>query len=791
MGKKTRPVLHRIIRFTFLGSIIISIFPAFVPLIHLENYLPGGLFVFVSCEAAESSELFTVDVGQQKANLEKEFAKIEDWIPLAKLHEVRNTTDLIEHKVERLRKNLTREETGSYQSRIDKIRKIIAAKEDSLVNITMGILNSQGVDASLQFMQNDLREHGVEESKINAVEKKILEEAPVIKQAQEHDALARTLKILESGNLPDSSIDPYIIKTAERILQARQDSIKRIEDEKKRIEMEEKEKIERARMEKEIKEKERQDELLVKQREEEVKQKRAEEERQKKLAVLQGKERKDSIENELKVQKRKEELAKESEHRIEEARKERENAAHAEEKRLKPLLAQQEKVRQDSIKADKKEKERLAKVEEKRQKEMLAQQEKVRKDSIKAADKDERLARMEEMRQKTLLPQQRKARKDSIEADKKEKERMARMEEHRQNQVRAQQEKDLRDNFEADKKEKERLARLEEQRQKQTVTQQEKARKDSIEADMKEKERQARLEDLRQKQTFAQQEKARKDSIEADKKEKERLARLEDLRQKQTLAQKEKARKDSLEADRKDQERLAKARDEQQKKLIEEQVRAQKDSLIQLGRMRAEKQEVKKEPAPKYAKTGPEVSVQTPKQVPTPSPVITSVQKNPPPVVHEEQKAPAGSAYAQAYLQKLKDSQKDAQKNVMELYKMLGQGQAKEALEKFKQRRDFIAQYIDVEVFNVLEQSIMQSVMESQPPATSAPAPDAVRKKVSPDQEHIDRINGLLRDNKIEAAYAEFKRSEKQLKIAMPKDDFKLLKTEVESSYKTYKSNNK
>lgn len=757
MGKK-RPVLYRINRFTFLGCIIISIFPACMPLSHLENSLSDGLDVFVVCEAAESSELFTVDVGQQKANLEKEFAKIEDWIPSAKLHEVRNTTDLIEHKVERLRKNLTREETASYQSKIDRIRKIIAAKEDSLVNITMGILHSQGVDASLQFMQNDLREHGVEETKINAVEKKILEEAPVIKQAQEHDALARTLKILESGNLPDSSIDPYIIKTAERILQARQDSIKRIEDEKKSIEMEEKEKIERARMEKEIKEKERQDELLVKQREEEVKQKRAEEERQKKLAEQQEKTRKDSIESETKVQKRKEELAKESERRIEEARKEREKETRVEEKRLKPLLAQQEKARQDSIKAEKKEQEQLAKAEEKRQKEMLAEQKKVRKDSIKAAEKDERLARMEEMRQKTLLPQQRKARRDSIEANKKEKERMARIEDLRQKEMRAQQEKDLRDSVEADKKEKDRLARFEDQRQ---------------------------------KQTFAQQDKARKDSIEVDKKEKERLARLEDLRQKQTLAQKEKARIDSLEADRKDKERLAKARDEQQKKLMEEQARAQKDSLIQLGRMRAEKQEVKKEPAPKYAKTGPEVSVQAPKQALAPSPVIASVQKNPPSVVHEEQKAPAGSAYAQAYLQKLKDSQKDAQKNVMELYKMLGQGQAKEALEKFKQRRDFIAQFVDVEVFNVLEQSIMQSVMESQPPATSAPAPDAVRKKISPDQERIDRVNGLLRDNKIEAAYAEFKRSEKQLKIAMPKDDFKLLKTEVESSYKTYKSNNK
>ena len=99
--------------------------------------------------------------------------------------------------------------------------------------------------------------------------------------------------------------------------------------------------------------------------------------------------------------------------------------------------------------------------------------------------------------------------------------------------------------------------------------------------------------------------------------------------------------------------------------------------------------------------------------------------------------------------------------------------------------------------FNVLEQSIMQSIMESQSASaknaqgvSSAAQPDS-GKKVSPDQERINRINGLIRDNKIEAAYAEFKRSEKQLKNAMPKDDFKLLKTEVENSYKTYKNNNK
>ena len=163
------------------------------------------------------------------------------------------------------------------------------------------------------------------------------------------------------------------------------------------------------------------------------------------------------------------------------------------------------------------------------------------------------------------------------------------------------------------------------------------------------------------------------------------------------------------------------------------------------------------------------------------------------PTPSEQKQAQAGSKYAQEYLQKLKENQKESQKFVMDLYKLLERGKAKEALEKFKQQRTFFSQYVDAEVFNVLEQSIMQSIMESQSASakvSGAAQPDS-GKKVSPDQERVNRINGLIRENKIEAAYAEFKRSEKQLKNAMPKDDFKLLKTEVENSYKTYKNNNK
>ena len=326
MGKKTGSVLYPCNRYNFFWVLIVSIIPAFIPLCRLGNTLPDGFSGGGVCEAAESAELFTVDMIQQKVNIEKEFAKIEDWIPPAKFDEVRASADLIEHKIDRIKKNLSREDVVSYQSRIERIRKVIDVKEDSLVNQTMGILHTQGVDPALQFMQNDLRAHGVEENKISAVEKKILEEAPAIKQSQEREAIARAMKILESGNLPDSSMDPYIIKTAELIIKARQDSVKRIEDEKKRKEMEEQEKIQRARMEKEIKEKEKEDERLVKQREVEEKQRVAEEDRQKKLLAEQEKARKDSIENEMKVQKKKDELERESQRRIEEARKEREKA---------------------------------------------------------------------------------------------------------------------------------------------------------------------------------------------------------------------------------------------------------------------------------------------------------------------------------------------------------------------------------------------------------------------------------------------------------------------------------
>ena len=668
--------------------------------------MPIGL-----CEGADASALFTVDVNQQKANIEKEFAKIDEWLPASKLQDIRSALELIDHKIDRLRKDMSKDDVASYQTRIDKIKRMVAAKEDSLVAETDKILHSRGPDAALDFMQNDLRAHGMSESKISGVEKKILEEAPAIKQAQEHEAISRTINIFESGKMPDSSVDPYIVKTAELIMKARADSVKRVEDAQKRKEIEAQEKIERARMEKELKEKEKEDALIVKQKEEDEKKRVAQEQIQNKLLAKQEKARKDSIEAEIKIQKKKEELQRESERRIEAARKEREKSAGGipavvSQQTKEPAVAKPEKINTDSIEAVKLEKERLAKAQDQRRKDEALQQEKAKKDSIETA-----------------------------------------------------------------KLEKERLAKTEDQRRKDALLQKEKAKKDSIETAKLEKEQLAKTEDQRRKDAFIQQEKAKRDSIETAKKENDRLAKIEAERQKKALADQEKAHKDSLR-----QQELLKSEKQVAQKALE-----QKPPKVETEPVKQVQATPKVEPKPAVVPVAPSAPVRQAATAPLPA---KQTPQEPP------------SKYAQDYLKKLKDSRKEAQNYVMDLYTLLDQKKGKEALDKFKLHREFIGKYVEVQVFNVLEQSIMQMVMET--PVETTKDSSAAKglaldpeKKASPDQERIDLINGLIRDNKIETAYNEFKKSEKQLKTVMPKEDFRQLKSMVENSYKTYKANNK
>ena len=767
--------------------------------------------------AGESRDFFKVDINKQKAKIDKDCGDAEDFISQIKLQNARSVIDLAEYAFKQIKNSLSQEDAVAFRTKIDNATSYLAAKEDSLVKHAVEILHTQGVDPALQFTQNDLRTYGVSDKKIQAVEQTILTEAPAIKQAQERDAIARTLKALESGQQPDPSTDPYIVKTAQRIIKAREDSLRSIQDTKARKEMEEKAKVERARMEKELKEK------------------KVEEERQAKTKIEEEKKRRALEEAERA--------------RVAAAQKEKERLERAEQDRQKLLLAQQEKAHKDSMDAVAKQQVAQAKAEEERrrqQEQQTALKEKARKDSIDAVSKRQELraalkekarkdsldavakqqaaqAKAEEERrrqQEQKLALQEKARKDSIDALAKRQEAQVKGEEERRRQLDEQQ------------KEKDRLARVEEERQKQQrAALQEKARKDSLDAlakaqaglqarlevdrkhheelVQKEKDRVTHKEQDRQQQQqqAAFQEKSRRDSLDAlalaKRQEQQTKAEVERRRQQeQQAALQEKARKDSLDAVAKRQEQTvmaeAERRRQQQQAVLQEKTR--KDSLDAVARRQElaakaeadrQKQQLAQEEKARKETTEKQKQQELAKAAPSPA-AGTYVSQQSEEEMSKEAKAQhqAATNAVTEYLKTMRDNQKKAQEQVMELYDLLDKKQASTALGKFKENRKFIAQYVDVQVFNTLEQSIAQAAMEAQPKAGTAVANNAspqAEKPASREDEYIERINGFIRDNKVEAAYAEFKRVEGQLRHYMTGSDFKQLKGMVENAYKIRK----
>jgi hypothetical protein len=182
----------------------------------------------------------------------------------------------------------------------------------------------------------------------------------------------------------------------------------------------------------------------------------------------------------------------------------------------------------------------------------------------------------------------------------------------------------------------------------------------------------------------------------------------------------------------------------------------------------------------------------TPPAVEPPAPVVNAVTPPPKKVTPapakpkkpEEYTSPALLARAEATrqaLKKLKANQVIAQNNVVELYNMLENGQGPAAMKLFRDQRPFISKYISPQVFNVLELTLAQSMIDAQ----KGGAVVAVRVSApqTPEQTTIDRLDALMRQNKVEAAYREFTREEQSLKLYMSKKEFKLLKNMIEESY--------
>jgi len=629
-----------------------------------------------SLPAAE--KLFDVDINKQKAGLEKDFAQAQEFISQAKLQNARSQVELLEHKLKQMKADLSKDDAASYQVKIDNMTAKIGAKEDSLIKVTMDILNTKGVDPALRYLQNDLRAFGVSEKKTSAAEKTILDEAPKIQQSVERREIDRAVKALQSGQPLDPDMDPYIVRTAQRIIKVHEDSVAAVENAKERKEMEEKQKQERIVKEKEDRERKIEEEKATKIKQEEDKKRLAEQE----IARKKGE-------------------------------------------------------------ADEKEKARLAKIEEERQKKLAIQEDKARKDSTAAALKDSIATAQKLAVQKAQEEKQEKARQAKMSSKQKDAERLAKIEGDRQKQDLAMREKAQKDSAAAAQKLAVQQAQQEKEQQRQGAIEEERG---EVSPPSKQPAASASAEAQKQRQQEAQElEQQRK--LDAQQKETERVARIEEEKNKQEIAQREKIRQDSITRFQAQVAAARKVEKPQQKPQPQQQAAAQ--------------------PQPQKPQPAPQVAIASRRQAPP----------------EAEAQAPISKA-AQDYLQGLRNSRKKAQDMVMDLYDLIDKKMAKDALQKFKQDRAFIAQFVDAQVFNVLEQTISQSVSATPETASAPAAKPAVRV---PEQEEIDKINNLMRDNKIEAAYAELKRTESSLKHFMTREDFKQLKNMVESSYKIRK----
>jgi hypothetical protein len=181
------------------------------------------------------------------------------------------------------------------------------------------------------------------------------------------------------------------------------------------------------------------------------------------------------------------------------------------------------------------------------------------------------------------------------------------------------------------------------------------------------------------------------------------------------------------------------------------------------------------------AETKPVVPQQAAAEI-TPEPKKTPAVERP--KKPEEYTSPALLARAQAtreYLKKLKVNQTIAQNNVVELYTMLESGKASEAMKLFRERRAFISKNISPQVFNVLELTLAQTIIDTKKETSAAISRPA--SPLSHEEQIIKRIDGFMRQNKVEAAYREFSKEELTLKKYLSKKEFKLLKDMIENAY--------
>jgi hypothetical protein len=314
-----------------------------------------ALGMHTPCCSQEANPALT----RRKAEIVTGITQAEEYLSHNRLQDARSKVELLNHKFGLLKADLSVEDAASFKTKIDNISGRVAAKEDSLVKVPVMILYSKGPDAALAYLQNNLKTYGVSEKKTEAIEKKILEEGPKVRQEIERKALERTIKALNNGQTTEPGLDPYILAAAKRAIKAHADSILAAKNEKMRKEDLEKQRQERIRQEKLDKEKKLNEEKAANLRQEQEKKRLAEIEIARKKTEAAEKAHKDSlaavkrdsVANALKLQQQIAMREKERQRKQDEQQHELARSAKAKEDSVKHALALKEKAHSDSMAA--------------------------------------------------------------------------------------------------------------------------------------------------------------------------------------------------------------------------------------------------------------------------------------------------------------------------------------------------------------------------------------------------------------------------------------------------------
>jgi hypothetical protein len=333
-----------------------------------------------------SEKLFDVDVAKEQQSIEADLAEARARLAENLLQKVRASLRLAEDRLARIKKEVPRAKRQEIHSRIGKVRGAMRHKEDSLVNATRDVLKARGMDAAIEYSQRTLRRHGLPEPRFEEVDRIIMTEGPMLEKAQEERVLAQTIEDIERGRSVDH-VDPFIVKTAQRMVKARADSVRAVRAQAEasaQAEEREKRERDRARAERERSEAEaRQREADVER--EQATRERADRERQKHEAEQQRL---------AALEKEKERLARERADK--EQRRERQEAELAELKRTEQArrAEEQERKKAEEYAAKFTEQERAKRVQERQKAE---EEERKRAEALAAQLAEEQQAKEEQV----------------------------------------------------------------------------------------------------------------------------------------------------------------------------------------------------------------------------------------------------------------------------------------------------------------------------------------------------------------------------------------------------------